>query len=64
MYFLALIYKHHNQTDFYMAKIYSKRKLAKKPMLPKKETILLILQYSCALNIVNLGKLNFDIIAN
>ncbi|HNP33183.1 MAG TPA: hypothetical protein PKN96_07810 [Flavobacterium sp.] len=47
-----------------MAKLYSKKKLAKKPMLPKKETIRLILQYSCALNIVKTGKLNFDIIAN
>ena len=47
-----------------MAKIYSKKKLATKPMLPKKETIRLILQYSCALNIVKAGKLNFDIIAN
>lgn len=51
-------------TDLYMAKIYSKKKLATKPMLPKKETIRLILQYSCALKIVKVGNLNFDIIAN
>lgn len=47
-----------------MAKIYSKRKLAKKTMLPKKETIRLILQYSRALNIIKVGNMNFDIIAN
>ena len=47
-----------------MAKLYSKRKLAKKIMLPKKETIRLILQYSCALNVVKVGNMNFDIIAN
>jgi uncharacterized membrane protein YuzA (DUF378 family) len=47
-----------------MAKLYSKRKLAPKKMLPKKETIRLILQYSCALNIVKIGNVNFDLIAN
>jgi hypothetical protein len=47
-----------------MAKIYSKRKLATKTMLPKKETIRLILQYSRALNIIKVGNMNFDIIAN
>ena len=47
-----------------MAKLYSKRKLATKKMLPKKETILLILQYSCALNIVKVGNMSFDTIAN
>jgi hypothetical protein len=47
-----------------MAKLYSKRKLEKKTMLPKKETIRLILQYSCALNIITIGNMNFDSIAN
>lgn len=47
-----------------MAKLYSKRKLATKKMLPKKTTICLILQYSCALNVVKVGNMNFDIIAN
>jgi len=47
-----------------MAKIYTKRKLATKKMLPKKETIRLILQYSCALNIVKMGNMSFDTIAN
>jgi hypothetical protein len=47
-----------------MAKLYSKRKLAKKAMLPKKETIRLILQYSCALSIIKVGAMHFDSIAN
>lgn len=47
-----------------MGKLYSKRKLASKKMLPKKETIRLILQYSCALSIVKIGIMNFDFIAN
>ena len=47
-----------------MAKLYSKRKLAPKKMLPKKETIRLLLQYSCALNIVKIGSMSFDTIAN
>ena len=47
-----------------MAKLYSKRKLAPIKMLPKKESIRLILQYSCALNIVRIGNVNFDFIAN
>ena len=47
-----------------MAKLYSKKKLAQKKMLPKKETIRLILQYSCALSIVKVGNINFDLIAN
>jgi hypothetical protein len=47
-----------------MAKLYSKRKLASKKMLPKKETIRLILQYSCALSIMKVGSLNFETIAN
>ena len=47
-----------------MAKLYSKRKLATQKMLPKKETIRLILQYSRALNIVKFGNVNFNFIAN
>ncbi|MDI9258454.1 hypothetical protein [Flavobacterium sedimenticola] len=47
-----------------MAKLYSKKKLAPKKMLPKKETIRLILQYSCALSIMKVGNLNFETIAN
>lgn len=47
-----------------MAKLYSKKKLASKKMLPKKDTIRLILQYSRALNIVKVGNMSFDTIAN
>lgn len=47
-----------------MAKFYSKRKLAPKKMLPKKETIGLILQYSCVLNIIKIGNMSFETIAN
>jgi hypothetical protein len=47
-----------------MAKLYSKRKLATPKMLPKKETIRLILQYSGALNIIKVGNMNFENIAN
>jgi hypothetical protein len=47
-----------------MAKLYPKQKLAKKTMLPKKETIRLILQYSCALSVMKIGSMNFETIAN
>ncbi|CAM3616514.1 hypothetical protein FLGE108171_06345 [Flavobacterium gelidilacus] len=47
-----------------MAKIYSKEKLASSKMLPKKETIQLILSYSAAFNVVKVGKLNFEFVAN
>lgn len=47
-----------------MAKLYSKKRLASSKMLPKKETINFILQYSKALNIVKFGNMNFETIAN
>ncbi|MFC4740803.1 hypothetical protein ACFO3U_12440 [Flavobacterium ponti] len=47
-----------------MAKIYSKEKLASSKMLPKKETIQLILSYSAALNVVKVGNKKIEIIAN
>jgi len=47
-----------------MAKLYSKKKLAPSEMLPKKETIAFILNYSKALCIINVGKLRFETIAN
>lgn len=47
-----------------MAKLYSKRKLASTKMLPKKETIQFILNYSKALRIVKIGNMNFENIAN
>lgn len=47
-----------------MAKLYSEKKLANTKMSPKKETISFILNYSKALNIVKIGTMNFEIIAN
>ena len=49
-----------------MAKLYSKEKLAtQKEMLPKKETISFLLNYSKALSIVKVsGNLTFENIAN
>jgi hypothetical protein len=47
-----------------MAKLYSKKKLASSKMLPKKETISFLLNYSKALSIVKVGNLNFETIAN
>ena len=47
-----------------MAKLYTKESLATKTMLPKKETIQFILNYSKALHIVKVGNKNFEIIAN
>ncbi|MBY0487745.1 MAG: hypothetical protein K2P85_11240 [Flavobacteriaceae bacterium] len=47
-----------------MAKIYSKKTLATTKMLPKKDTISFILNYSKALKVVKVGSMNFEIIAN
>lgn len=47
-----------------MAKLYSKKKLAINRMLPKKETISFILNYSKALRIQKVGNLTFEIIVN
>ena len=47
-----------------MAKLYSKKALANTKMLPKKETITFILNYSKALNIVKIGNHNFEVMAN
>jgi hypothetical protein len=47
-----------------MAKLYSKKALANNKMVPKKETISFILNYSKALNIVKIGNHNFEVIAN
>lgn len=47
-----------------MAKLYSKNNLASTKMLPKKETINLILNYSKAFKIIKAGNMNFEIIAN
>jgi hypothetical protein len=47
-----------------MAKIYSKKQFAASKMLPKKQTISLLLNYSKALSMVKVGKLTFECIAN
>ena len=47
-----------------MAKLYSQKTLATKNMLPKKETISFLLNYSKALSISKIGKMSFEIIAN
>lgn len=47
-----------------MAKIYSKKPLAASKMLPKKETVNLILSYSRAMTMVKVGKMRFESIAN
>lgn len=47
-----------------MAKLYSQKKLASPKMLPKKETISFLLNYSKALSIIKVGKISFETIAN
>jgi hypothetical protein len=47
-----------------MAKLYSKKTLASTKMLPKKETVNFLLNYSKALKIVKMGNMNFELLAN
>ncbi len=47
-----------------MAKLYSKKKLAAPKMLPKKETVDFILNYSKALKIVKTSNGTYENIAN
>ena len=47
-----------------MAKLYSKKQLVNTKMIPKKETISFILNYSKALSIIKIGTRNFEIISN
>ena len=47
-----------------MAKLYSKQALANSKMLPKKETVSFLLNYSKALNVVKIGNIKCEIIAN
>ncbi|WP_169630190.1 hypothetical protein [Flavobacterium humi] len=47
-----------------MAKLYTKKKKATPKMLPKKETVNFLLNYSKALRIVKIGDVNFETIAN
>ncbi|WP_191963385.1 hypothetical protein [Flavobacterium luteum] len=47
-----------------MAKIYSKKALVIPSMKPKKETVSFLLNYSKALRIIKVGKMNIETIAN
>jgi hypothetical protein len=47
-----------------MAKIYSKKVLLTPLMLPKKETISFIIQYSKVMSMVKVGKFTFENISN
>ena len=47
-----------------MAKLYSKKKLAPQMMLPKKETISFLLNYSKVLSTYKGGNVSIEIIAN
>ena len=47
-----------------MAKIYPQEALKGSKILPKKETIQFLLNYSKALNIVKVGNKSFEILAN
>lgn len=47
-----------------MAKIYSKKSLVPKAMNPKKETISFLLNYSKALNIIQVNEKKIEIISN
>lgn len=47
-----------------MAKLYSKRKLVPQMMLPKKETISFLLNFSKALSTYKVGNVSIEIIAN
>lgn len=47
-----------------MAKLYTSKKLATPKMLPKKETISFLLNYSKALSIVKMGNITFETLAN
>ena len=47
-----------------MAKLYSSKKNEIKNLLPKKETVQLILQYSKALKVIQLGNVKCELIVN
>jgi len=47
-----------------MAKLYFKKKLVPKNMLPKKETISFLLNYSKALSVYKTGNVSLEFIAN
>lgn len=47
-----------------MAKIYSKSSPEKKKMLPKKQTIDFLLNYSKALSVINYNRMKFETLLN
>lgn len=47
-----------------MAKLYSQKKLASVKMLPKKETVNFLLNYSKVLSIIKIDNMSFETIAN
>jgi hypothetical protein len=47
-----------------MAKLYTKSNSTAKKLLPKKETIAFLLNYSKALRIQKIGNTNFELICN
>lgn len=47
-----------------MAKLYTKKTNATQEMLPKKETVSFILNYSKALKVVKVAEKEFELIAN
>lgn len=47
-----------------MAKLYSRKPVIKTKMLPKKETINFILNYSKALKIITIGDMKLETIVN
>jgi hypothetical protein len=47
-----------------MAKIYSKKTVVTNTMKPKKRTVSFLLNYSKALSVIKVGKMNVEVIAN
>ena len=52
--------KKHND----MAKLYSKRSLVNSSKMPKKSTVKFLLAYSQALQVIKVGRMNIELIAN
>ena len=47
-----------------MAKLYTKKTLSNPTMVPKRQTIDFILNYSKALNVLKIGKLTVEVVLN
>ena len=47
-----------------MAKLYSKKSLLNSRKMPQKSTIKFLLAYSQALQVIKVGKMNIELIAN